>query len=303
MKKDTQRVYWILFFITPALLIVVFFILFPLFLSLINSFFGWKALSREGFIGFENFKKLLTTFPYNERFSNALSHNFIWFITTMLIQNTLGLFFGYMLSKRIIASDIFKRIFFIPVLFSIVAVGFLWSMYLKSDGLVNLFLEKIGRGDLMQAWLGSEKTATFSIIAVNIWRWIGFPALVFLAAIDNVDESCIQAAYLDGCSEVKIFTKIILPLIVPAITIITVLTVIGSLNVFEQVYVMTDLGGGPNYSTDTIGTLFYRTAFGSVDTGSPEIGIGSAIAVLIYLMTFIISFLSIIVGKRKEVSL
>ena len=81
------------------------------------------------------------------------------------------------------------------------------------------------------------------------------------------------------------FYKIVLPLIVPSITIISVLTIIGSLNVFEQVYTMAGLDGPPNYATDTIGTLFYRTAFGSVDSGAPEIGIGSAIAVVIYLMT------------------
>ena len=99
------------------------------------------------------------------------------------------------------------------------------------------------------------------------------------------------------------FFKIVLPLIVPAITVVSVLTVIGSLNVFEQVYTMAGLDGPPNYATDTIGTLFYRTAFGSVDSGAPEIGVGSAIAVVIYLMTFAISLLSICFTRSREVEL
>jgi len=189
---------------------------------------------------------------------------------------------------------------FIPVLFSIVAVGFLWGMYLKSDGLVNSFLNLLDLSSFRRAWLGDENTATFAIIATNIWRWVGFPSLVFLAAIDSIDQSCIEAAYIDGVSEMGLFWKIIFPLIIPSVTVITVLTVIGSLNVFEQIYTMTDLGGGPNYSTDTIGTLFYRTAFGSVDTGNPEIGIGSTIAVIIYIMTFCISLVSVAIGKAKE---
>ena len=300
ITSKTSKFLWIAFFVTPALLIVSVFILLPLFMSLFNSFFNWNQLLRGTFTGLGNFKKLFFTFPYNERFWNALKHNGIWFCCTMLIQNSLGLLFGYALSKKIAGHSFFKRVFFIPVLFSIVAVGFLWGMYLKSDGLVNSFLNILDLSSLRRAWLGDESTATFAIIATNIWRWVGFPSLVFLAAIDSIDQSCIEAAYIDGVSEMGLFWKIIFPLIIPSITVITVLTIIGSLNVFEQIYTMTDLGGGPNYSTDTIGTLFSRTAFGSVDTGNPEIGIGSTIAVIIYIMTFCISLVSVAIGKAKE---
>lgn len=300
ITSKTSKFLWIAFFVTPALLIVSVFILLPLFMSLFNSFFDWNQLLRGEFTGLGNFKKLFFTFPYNERFWNALKHNGIWFCCTMLIQNSLGLLFGYALSRKIAGHGFFKRVFFIPVLFSIVAVGFLWGMYLKNDGLVNSFLNLLDLPSLRRAWLGDESTATFAIIATNIWRWVGFPSLVFLAAIDSIDQSCIEAAYIDGVSETGLFWKIIFPLIIPSITVITVLTVIGSLNVFEQIYTMTDLGGGPNYSTDTIGTLFYRTAFGSVDTGNPEIGIGSTIAVIIYIMTFCISLVSVAIGKAKE---
>ena len=300
ITSKTSKFLWIAFFVTPALLIVSVFILLPLFMSLFNSFFDWNQLLRGEFTGLGNFKKLFFTFPYNERFWNALKHNGIWFCCTMLIQNSLGLLFGYALSRKIAGHGFFKRVFFIPVLFSIVAVGFLWGMYLKNDGLVNSFLNLLDLPSLRRAWLGDESTATFAIIATNIWRWVGFPSLVFLAAIDSIDQSCIEAAYIDGVSERGLFWKIIFPLIIPSITVITVLTVIGSLNVFEQIYTMTDLGGGPNYSTDTIGTLFYRTAFGSVDTGNPEIGIGSTIAVIIYIMTFCISLVSVAIGKAKE---
>lgn len=300
ITSKTSKFLWIAFFVTPALLIVSVFILLPLFMSLFNSLFNWNQLLRGTFTGLGNFKKLFFTFPYNERFFNALKHNGIWFCCTMLIQNSLGLLFGYVLSRKIAGHGVFKRIFFIPVLFSIVAVGFLWGMYLKSDGLVNSFLNLLDLSSFRRAWLGDESTATFAIIATNIWRWVGFPSLVFLAAIDSIDQSCIEAAYIDGVSEMGLFWKIIFPLIIPSVTVITVLTVIGSLNVFEQIYTMTDLGGGPNYSTDTIGTLFYRTAFGSVDTGNPEIGIGSTIAVIIYIMTFCISLVSVAIGKAKE---
>ena len=294
---------WILFFITPGLMVVGVFILLPLFMSLFNSLFSWKQLVRLDFVGLDNFKRLLTTFPYQERFFNALGNNLTWFLSTTLIQNTLGLMFGYLLSRNLPGAQFFKRVFFIPVLCSIVAVGFLWGMYLKPSGLVNSFLKLAGLASLQRPWLGLEHLATPSIIMVNIWRWVGFPSLVFLAAIDNVPQECMEAAYLEGTGEWKLFWKIIFPLIIPSITIITVLTIIGSLNVFEQIYTMTGLDGAPNYSTDTIGTLFYRTAFGSIDAGSPEIGIGSAIGLVIYMLSFTVSLLSIFVTRKREVQL
>jgi raffinose/stachyose/melibiose transport system permease protein len=302
-KSEIRKGLWILLFVTPGLAVVGVFILLPLFVSLYNSLFEWTQLIRGRYIGVENFRKIFSAYPYRDRFASALGNNAKWFLVTMLVQNTTGLLFGYLLSRRITGHGFFRRVFFIPVLFSIVAVGFLWGLYLKPSGLVNSFLKLVGRGDWTRAWLGEESIATFSIIVVNIWRWVGFPSLVFLAAINAIPNDYFEAAYLDGAREWRMFWRIVFPLIVPSITVITVLTIIGSLNVFEQVYTMTGLDGAPNYSTDTIGTLFYRTAFGSVDSGNPQIGIGSAIGVVIYLLTLVASVGSISGTRAREVEL
>lgn len=302
-SKSLRKAGTIFMFIAPGLAIVVVFILVPLFMSMFNSLFNWNQLNRTDFVGLDNFRKLFTAYPYKELFTNALGNNLKWFVLTMLLQNTTGLLFGYLMARRIPGHGFFKRVFFLPVLFSIVAVGFLWGLYLRPNGLVNALLALAGRSDLQHAWLGEARYATTSIILVNIWRWVGFPSLVFLAAIDNIQQEFLEAAYLDGAGEWQVFWKIVFPLIIPTVTVITVLTIIGSLNVFEQVYTMAGLDGGPNYATDTIGTLFYRTAFGSVDSGSPEVGIGSAISVIIYLMTFVFSLATIVSNRRKEVQL
>jgi raffinose/stachyose/melibiose transport system permease protein len=299
-NKQIGKGFWIFFFVFPGLAVVFVFILLPLFVSLFNSLFSWKQLLRSDFIGLDNFKTIFFAYPYRERFFNALGNNVKWFLTTMIVQNSLGMFFGYMLSRRIPGHEFFKRIFFIPVLFSVVAVSFLWGLYLRPNGLVNEFLKSIGLNNLVHAWLGEEKLATFSIIAVNIWRWVGFPSLVFLAAVDAVPADCIEAAYLDGVGEWKMFGRIVFPLILPSVTVIAVLTIIGSLNVFEQIFTMTGPEGGPNYATDTLGTMFYRTAFGGVDSGNPAIGIGSAIGVIIYIFTFLVSIGSIAATTSRE---
>lgn len=303
-RSLSNRNMWIAFFVTPGLIIVMLFIIAPLFLSLFNSLYQWQSTARQAYSGAANFRKIFFEYPYSERFFNALGNNVRWFVVTMLVQNVLGLLFGYFLSHNLPGSKAYQRIFFIPVLFSIVAVGFLWRLYLNpNQGLVNQFLRTVGLSDWAKPWLGQAASATYVIIAVNIWRWLGFPTLVFYAAINNVPQDCIEAAYLDGAKERTVFFRVIVPLVVPAIMIITVLTMIGSLNVFEQVYTMAGLTGGPYYSTDTLGTLFYRTAFGGVDTGIPEIGVGSAIGVVIYLLTFIFSLLAIVGFRSRETAL
>ena len=305
MKRNAiARNLWIAFFVLPGLSIVVVFIVLPLFMSLFNSLYEWRSTTRGAYVAMENFRRIFAQFPYQERFFNALGNNVRWFLVTMLVQNVLGLSFGYFLSNGIPGSKVFQRVFFIPVLFSIVAVGFLWRLYLNpNQGLINVLLRAVGLDGLARPWLGEAEIATFVIIAVNIWRWLGFPTLVFYAAINNVPSECIEAAHLDGARETTVFFRVILPLIVPAITIITVLTMIGSLNVFEQVYTMAGLTGNPFYATDTLGTLFYRTAFGGVDTGIPEIGVGSAIGVVIYLLTLLVSLAAMLGFRTREVEL
>jgi len=297
-----KRNLWITFFILPGLVMVGVFIILPLFLSLFNSVYQWDGIQRKAFIGFENFISIFSRYPYQERFFNAVKHNILWFVLTMIFQNCTGLLFGYLLSKKIWAAELFKKVFFIPVIFSIVAVGFLWNLYLNPNfGIVNKTMKVLGLNFLALPWLGDTRLALPTIIMVNIWRWVGFPALVFHAGINSITAESIEAAYLDGAKEWTLFRKVVLPLIMPSITIITVLTFIGSFNVFEQIYVMEGVLGGPYYATDTLGTLFYRTAFGAVDSGIPAVGIGSAIGVVIYILTFAASGVSAVLLSKREV--
>ncbi|PKL25660.1 MAG: sugar ABC transporter permease [Spirochaetae bacterium HGW-Spirochaetae-2] len=301
---NKYRFLWVLFFVMPGLIIVSVVIIYPLFASLLNSLYSWNGFERQAFVGLENFKSLFTKFPYNQRVPNALMNNLKWFFSAMLIQNVFGLLFGYLLSRNIKGHEIYKRLFFMPVLLPIIAVGFLWKLYYNPQfGMFTKIFELLGLARYSQAWLGNAETATYAIIIMNIWRWIGFPTLVFLAALDNIPEDCLESAHLDGASEWKIFSKISFPLIIPSIMVITVLTLIGSINVFEQVYSMAGLDGSPNYATDTLGTLFYRTAFGSQASTIPVVSIGSALSVIIYFLCLIFSVASIVFFQSKEVEL
>lgn len=301
MVKRSQ-VPWLVLFLAPATIVVVTFIIAPLFASMFNSFFAWDGFIRQEFVGLKNFISIRTVYPYNEQFPNAIKNNAIWFVMQMLLQNTTGVFFGYLLSRNIRFHEVFKRLFFMPVLLSIIAVGFLWKLYYNPQfGLFLYLFKKLHIQQFYHAWLGDPLTATPALVVMNIWRWIGFPTLVFLSAFNNVSEDCIESAYLEGTSAWRIFWKIEVPLVVPSFMIVTVLTLIGSINVFEQVYALAGLDGAPNYATDTLSTLFYRTAFGSQASTVPIVGIGSALSVIIYILCVVFSLVSIKFFQSKEV--
>ncbi len=150
-------------------------------------------------------------------------------------------------------------------------------------------------------WLGSETTALGSIIFANIWHWLGFATLVFLAGMQRVPAEILEAARLDGAGERVLLTRIIWPLVAPSTTILFILTFIGSFNWFELPYVMAGLNGAPGGATDVLGLYFYRTAFGSVSSGLQDFGHGSALAVLMFVFIAAVSAVSLRVLRRREI--
>ena len=197
------------------------------------------------------------------------------------------------LARRLRGFAFFQAAFFLPYTLSMVVVGFLWLLLLNPRwGAVAQGLQFAGLGDLVQPWLGQRSTALITVILVNAWRWLGFPILVFIAAIQAIPREYREAAVVDGAGEWGIFRRITLPLLAPSIAMVTILTFIWDFNAFELVFVMQGPSGSPNYATDLLATFFYRTAFGDPTTGGEpgQVGIASAIAVL---MLIIIGFASI----------
>jgi raffinose/stachyose/melibiose transport system permease protein len=178
----------------------------------------------------------------------------------------------------------------------------MWSLFLNPIfGVLNKALEAAGAAGLARAWLGDPQTALLSLILINAWRWVGFPTLVFLAGINAVPDDFLEAARIDGAGEWDVIRRIVFPLLAPSVTIIVILTFIGSFNWFELPYVVNGVAGAPNRATDVLGLFFYRTAFGEVDTGIQDIGIGSAVAVLMFAVMVTVSTLGAVFLRRREV--
>lgn len=296
--------HWHLFvFLTPALVIYGLFMAYPLLSSLSYSLYEWDGFIRRGYSGLQNFVTVLTRWPYNERFWNAITHNTWFFVMTFTIQTTLGLFVAVLLARKWRGFAVFQAAYFLPYTLSLVVVGFLWLMLLNPTwGMVAQGLRGVGLGEWVQPWLGQRSTALTTVILVNAWGWLGFPILVFLAAVQAVPQEFHEAAFVDGASPWQDFRHVTFPLLLPSITMMTILTFIWNFNAFELVFVMQGASGSPNYATDLLATFFYRTAFGDPTTGGEpgQIGIASAIGVLMLIMIGFVSAFGVRFMQRSQ---
>lgn len=288
-------------FLLPALLFYVGFMIYPIFQALLNSFFSWKGLTRDEFIGLQNFIRLFTESPFKETFVRALGHNVVFFIGAMLTKLVVAFGLAMLVNSKIRGKELFKTLFFVPKLLSVIVVGFLFSLILNpSYGALNSFLRAIGLESLAKPWLGDPDTALYTIILVNSWYGFGFAVLIFLVGLQAISPEIYEAARIDGASGLTMTGKITIPLAMPSIMIMSILTFIGAFETFELIFAMQGSSGGPYYSTDVLGLYFYRLAFGSVG-GGESIGLGSALAVILLLLISGATAISMFFFKRKEV--
>jgi len=303
-SRKRNRLLWLAFLLLPPAAIMFTFVFLPMGSAVLCSVYDWDGLVRGEFVGFGNFQRVLLDPNRNWFLFNAFKNNVIVFATVMVVQNGLALFFALMLAREPKGHRFYQVVFFLPVILSTVIIGFQWKLFLNPVfGLVNNILRAGGLADWALPWLGLPETALPSMVLVNIWHWVGFPTLVFLAAIHRIPKDFIEAARLDGASEWQIAKDIIWPLMAPAVTIIVILTFIGAFNWFEIPYVMNGLEGSPGYSTDMLGLLFYRTAFGSISAANSDFGSGSAIAVLIFIFIFTVSLIATRFLTAREVEM
>ena len=282
LKRDQRK--YITLFLAPALAIILIFTTVPALTTLSYAFFKWEGFQREGYAGLANFQRLFE-YPFKDQFLMALRHNTLVFIAIMILQTSIGLLIAYALFRMKRGQRFFRTVTFLPVIFSLVVVGYMWQVLLDPYyGPINMILTDLGFQSLAKPWLGSTSTALPTLIFINLWRWVGFPAIVFLAGLNAINQEYLEAARIDGASEGQIFRRIMFPLLAPSLTIITILTFIGAFEWFDLPFVLGGSNGNPAGATDTLALMFYRLSFGSVDSNANEVGVGSALGVLIFLI-------------------
>lgn len=275
----------IVVFLAPAVLVYTAIMILPLFGTMQLSLFRVEN-QQSFFVGLENFRTLLGDERWSASFWNALGNNTWFFIIHMLVQNPIGILLAALLSHpKLRFAAFYRSAIFIPTILSFVIVGFVWKLILSPLwGVAPSMLDMVGLKSLFAPWLGQEKYALTTLGLISVWQFIGIPMMLIYAALLSIPEEIIEAAECDGITGASQFWKIKLPLILPSIGIISILTFVGNFNAFDLIYSAQGALAGPNYSTDILGTFMFRTFFGfQLQVGDRNMG-----ATIASLMFFII---------------
>jgi len=279
-------------FLAVPVLIYMIWVIGPMLYSFYLSFTSWDGFSPPQFVGLKNFIRL-----FNDRvFYISLSNNIEWIILFMTIPIVLGLALAMVLNGNIPGEKFFKSSFFMPMVLSLVVCGLVWSwLYNPAFGLINSVLRAVGLDGLARGWLSDPKVVMESVIAVAIWRQVGYVMVLYLAGLQSVDPDLVAASKVDGASAVQRFLHVILPQLAPITVIVIVISIVDSLRAFDLVSVMTR--GGPFNSSSVLANYMYIQAFNNY-----RMGYGAAISVILFLISlvFILFYLTRIAKEESN---
>jgi raffinose/stachyose/melibiose transport system permease protein len=274
-SKKIDKMVTITLFLIPALIIYAVYIIYPIVGTFNYSLYNWKGGADKTLIGFDNYSKLFA----DSIFWYALFNNIKVILASVFLQIPLGLIMALMLFAPIKGKRFFQTIYFMPFLMSTVAIGLLWVFIFDPlNGAVNKLIGLFGFEYV--AWLSNEKTAMLAVLIVTVWQYAPFYMILFKAAIVGIPEDLYEAASIDGANALHRFLHITFPLLLPTIVTSSTLAIVGSLKSFDIFYIMT--GGGPNNTTELLGTYMYKQAFVHFN-----MGYGSAVAFMMFVLAFL----------------
>ena len=268
-------------FLAVPLLLFLSWVIGPMIYSFYLSLTNWDGLSAPGFIGLRNYQRLFD----DPTFYTALFNNLKWLISFITVPVVAGLALAMVLNSSIPGGRGIKAAFYSPYILAPVVVGLIFGwIYHPAGGLLNTALETVGLGFLASGWLSDPALATWCIIAAAIWRQVGYVMTLYLAGLQGVDPSLIDASRVDGCTGWQTFRHVILPLLNPVTVVVVVISVIDSLRSFDLVFVMTR--GGPGNASTVLANFMYIEAFNNY-----KMGYGAAIAVMLFLISAVFIFI------------
>ncbi|MFS8184173.1 carbohydrate ABC transporter permease [Pseudovibrio denitrificans] len=299
-KKKPFR-WHVLVFLAPAVIVYTMIMILPLAETLRFSFFQRDTTTQVvSFVGFENYIKLFFDPYWVEPFLNSLWNNCYFFLIHMLVQNPIGILIAALLSMvHLPGKKLYRTAIFMPTLLSFVVVGFVWKLMLSPLwGVSKGLMKSVGLGSWYLPFLGKEETALTTLSLISVWQFIGIPMMLIYAALLSIPDEVIEAAECDGVTGISQFFKIKLVLILPTIGIISILTFVGNFNAFDLIYTTQGPLAGPNFSTDLLGTILYRTFYGQqLQPGDPNMGAAIATVMFFIILTGVAIYLFFIQRK------
>ncbi len=268
-------------FAGPALLVYVAFVLVPVVLAAVYSFYKWNGYGPiQDFIGLENYRRALS----DPVFLSAIGHNLFVVVLSLVVQGPIAIGIALLLNRKLRGRTFFRVIIFIPYVLSEVIAGLSWKLLLQPDGPFDSFLRSIGLGSLKHLWLADSNIVLWTVFAILTWKYVGFAIILFLAGLQSVPAELEEAGRIDGASWWQIQRYITLPLLGPTIRIWAFLSIIGSLQLFDMVWVVT--GGGPAGATTTMASYMVQYGF-----QRNQLGFGSAVAVILFIISLVFALL------------
>ncbi|MDE6064063.1 MAG: sugar ABC transporter permease [Lachnospiraceae bacterium] len=273
-KKSVLFAYLII-----PVVIFVFSVFVPLVTALVYSFFQWKGGPVKTFNGLTNY---ITLFK-DSTFWLSFRHNIFLVLVCIIGQIGIAFIFVLMINSKLVKLKGIHRTFgFFPSTVAAVSIGFIWKMiYDYNRGLINWFLDKIGRADLQQVWLNNESLVMLLVAIPLVWQWIGYYMVILLSAIASIDQEIFEVAELDGANAIQRAIYIVFPLVKNTILVCITLCIAGNMKAFDNIYVMTK--GGPGTSSMVMAMYGYQVSF-----SQQNMGYGSAISVGIFVLSLLV---------------
>jgi len=288
--REPRRRLYLLWFSLPAILLVAFFFAIPFISNAGLAFTQWTGFSSSiTFNGLQNFRSLWSL----GILGHATYVTIIFAVVTMLAQNLVGLALAKALQQTNRINTFFRSLFFIPVLMSPLAAGYIWAAVLAPEGPVNGFISWFVPGDFTFAWLGQSPSALIAVGLIDAWKWVGLVTLVYIAGLNAIDRALIEAAVIDGAGAWRRFRSIEVPMLAPAFTFNLTLTLVGSFSALDVIFATTK--GGPGDATSVLNVAVYA------QYGQGLFGTSSALSFMIAILVIVTAVPLIWYLRRKEV--
>lgn len=285
--NKSKRGFWI--FIFPALLAFTVVQVIPTFMGIGYSFTDWNGIgTTKNFVGLQNY---ITTLVSDVQFRQAFVFTFLFSVCSVITVNAIGFALALLVTQKIKGANLLRGVFFMPNLIGGILLGFTWQFIF-----VQVF-EAVGKAwniSWMQGWLTDQKTGFIGLLIVVTWQLSGYMMMIYIAQIQNIPDSVIEAARIDGATGWKRLKDIIFPLMMPAFTIGLFLAISNSFKLFDQNISLT--GGGPANSTQMLALNIYNTAF-----GQNRFGLAQSKAVIFMIVVMAISIIQLTITKKREV--
>jgi raffinose/stachyose/melibiose transport system permease protein len=275
----------------PALAVFAFYITWPLIHTVVLSAYSWSALNpARTFEGLGNYTELAR----DPVLRTALINNGLWIVLSLVLQLPPAMLLAVGIGSALRRHRILRTVYFSPLIIPAVAVGLIWTLFYDPNfGALNALLEALGLDAWTAGWLGDVRLATPCIIAVSCWRYTGFHMMILLAGLQAIPDDIYEAALIDGANAWRTFWAITLPLMKRVVLVDALLITVGSVKIFDLIWVMT--GGGPNHASEVLATYMYRAAF-----SDDRMGYSAAIATVMLVLTLIATVIYLRLTRVEE---